>query len=133
MYVLLLSAATATTSAPSAATDGVSIRNGGPAIGNGIREEDSAALVLTATGTGALTFQGRLWVYSPRAAKWMPLGTSSTVGNRGMLNQATTITGTTTLEHAELVQGLSCFTRAALQVTTISGTDCAVTVALEVG
>lgn len=134
MHILLLSGATATSSAPTAATDGVNLRRGGPGtVGKGIREEDSAALVLTATGTGALTFQGRIWVYSPRAAKWLPLGTSTTIADRGKLNQAATITGSDTLEHAELIQGLSCFTRVCLQVTTITGTNCSVTVALEVG
>ena len=122
-YVTLLDGVAATTSAPTLATDGVDLRRGNGTPGQGLRELDYAMLCADVEATGALTFQGVVWVYSNDTAKWYPLGTSTTVANRGKLNRETTLTGTDSMTHSELIQGLSAFDRVALQVTTLTGTD----------
>jgi len=102
---------------------------GFPLQGNGVgtagyylKPFDAGALVISGAGTGALTFQGIVWVYSALADAWLPNGISATIADRGKLNDGTTITGTTTLLHTQLIYGLSAYDRIALQITTLTGT-----------
>jgi hypothetical protein len=128
-YVQLLTAATATSSAPSAATAGVEIGSGGPAVGSGIGKINTAVILVKSTaGSGDMDVTLRLWCYSPVSATWHVLGTSSTITDRGLLNEGEAIAedGTDLLHHAELVYGLLPFTRAYLQVIAINGTATAV-------
>jgi hypothetical protein len=124
MSLRLLNAVTATTSAPSAATDGFALQHPTPGtIYYWIKRWNDGMLLVSGAGTGALTFQGIVWLYSVVAGAWFPGGVSTTVADRGKLNLATTITGTTTLVHAETIHGLSAFERIALQATTLTGTS----------
>lgn len=79
---------------------------------------DAGMIEVTGAGTGALTFQGIIWLYDVKADAWSQAGVSSTPGNRGMLNDGTTITGTSTLAHMQPVSGLSGASRIYLQSTT---------------
>lgn len=121
----LLNAITATTSAPSAATDGVSLRYRQPGLSAKFKwgGKDFGVLKIKGAGTGALTFQGIVFVYEPTSNTWAPYGMGTVIADRGKLNDGTTITGTTTLEHTQPIQGLSAYTRIALQATTLTGTD----------
>ena len=127
MSLRLLNGAIATSSAPALATDGFSLQGDTPGSGQfyWLKRLNYAALIAKGAGTGALTFQGIIWVYSKIADVWAPLGIGA-VADRGKLNDGTTITGTTTFAHAQRVTGLSAFERIALQVTTLTGTDLAV-------
>ena len=84
---------------------------------------NQAAISVKGAGTGALTFQGVVYLYSTVVGQWLPAGISSTIANRGMLNDGTTITGTTTLVHSQPLFGLSAFERIALQATILTGTS----------
>lgn len=119
MALRLVNAATATSSAPTLATDGFAL-NGNTPGGTyyWLKVWDAGALMVNAAGTGALTFQGIVWLYSNVAACWMPAGISATIADRGKLNDGTTITGTTTLVHTQPIQGLSAYERIAFQITT---------------
>jgi hypothetical protein len=137
MYVTLVTAATATNGAPTLATDGVDIRKG-PAgeKGRGLRESDYATLLVYSTaGSGTMTATVKLWGYVPRLTRWFPLGASTTDSLRGVVNLATVIgeDGANLIEHSELVQGLSTFTRAYAEIATIGGTATAITVELARG
>jgi hypothetical protein len=125
MLLRLLNAVTATDSAPSAATDGHSLRHNQPGLARKFnwRGLDHGAIKVKGAGTGALTFQGIVYVYDPESATWSQLGMSPTIADRGKLNDGTTITGTTTLNHTQPIQGLSAYTRIALQVSTLTGTS----------
>lgn len=84
---------------------------------------DAGVIVVSGAGTGALTFQGIVFVYSALADCWIPDGISATIADRGKLNDGTTITGTTTLVHTQPIYALSAYSRIALQVTTLTGTN----------
>lgn len=84
---------------------------------------DAGVITVSGAGTGALTFQGIVWVYDVNTDAWIPDGISSTIANRGMLNDGTTITGTTTLVHTQPIYALSAYSRIALQITTLTGTN----------
>ncbi len=119
--IQLLNAATATTAAPSAASDGVSTAALYPFGG-------SALLVLKSTaGSDTMTITTRLWGYSSVAAAWFPLGVGAD-GTKGTLNagSATGETGANEIRHSERVVGIAGFERLALQVTAIGGTNTAV-------
>ena len=83
---------------------------------------NNGAICISGAGTGALTFQGIIWLFSPSVNTWMPAGISATIADRGKLNDGTTITGTTTLVHTQPIYGLSGYDRIALQATTLTGT-----------
>lgn len=120
MALRLVNAATATSSAPTLATDGFALNGHTPGTGQyyWLKVWDAGEIMVNASGTGALTFQGIIWLYSNVAGCWMPAGISSTVADRGKLNDGTTITGTTTLTHTQPIQALSAFERIAFQITT---------------
>jgi hypothetical protein len=126
MYLQLLSGATATNSAPSGATAGVDRKQRNAGSHSGIAEATTATVLVTGTGTGALSVTLKIWGYSPVSGEWHPLGTATSDANRGRLNEQNAIGGTNTIRHAELVQGLGAFTRFYLEVVAISGTECAV-------
>lgn len=121
--ITLLTAAIATTSAPSAATDGVAL----PGL------TDLATLFVYSTaGSGTMTVTTRLWGYNSQVAKWFPVGTGADA-TKGTINEgaATGETGTDVIAHAEPIQGLRAFQRVALQVTAIGGTNTAVSAVLD--
>lgn len=119
--VKILSAATGDTSAPSAATDGVDLTTlqGGQSA---TKAPPVASIAIFGTGTTP-TMKAKLWVYDPVLAKWLPYGTNATAANKGDLNAGNAIGGEVTNEvlHAETVQFVGHFTRAALQVHGSSG------------
>jgi len=123
--LILADAITGTVAAPTLITDGASLHYRQP--GRGLKfvwyGQDKGFIRVKGAGTGALTFQGIVYLYDPESAAWTQAGISSTIANRGMLNDGTTITGTTTLNHYQPIYGLSGFTRIALAVpTTFTGT-----------
>lgn len=79
--------------------------------------------MVSGAGTGALTFQGIIWLYTVTVPVWMPAGISSTIADRGKLNDGTTITGTTTLVHTQPIHALGAYDRVYLQATTLTGTS----------
>lgn len=83
---------------------------------------DVGVLVAKGAGTGALTFQGIVFLYDALSDAWYPAGISATIADRGKLNDGNTITGTTTLVHTQPIYALSAYTRIALQITTLTGT-----------
>lgn len=118
--ITLLSAATATNSAPSAATDGAAI----PHLC------DYATILLKSTaGSGTMTVTCKLWGYNTQQAAWYPLGTHATAASKGLLNEANAIAETSAdgIKHAEQVQGLRSFQRLYLEITAIGGTSTAIT------
>lgn len=125
MSLRLLNAITGTTSAPTLATDGFTLNGVVPGAGNfyWLKAWNDAAIMLDGAGTGALTFQGILWLYSVTNGKWMPAGISATIADRGKLNDGTTLTGTTTLLHTQPASALGAYDRVALQATTLTGTS----------
>lgn len=118
--ITLLSAVTATNSAPTAATDGAALPF----------NCDYATLLLHSTaGSGTMTVTCKLWGYNTQQAKWYPLGTNATAANKGLINEGNAIgeTGTDSIRHAELILGIRGFQRLYLEVTTIGGTSTAIT------
>jgi len=124
--ITLLTAATATTAVPSAATDGVQM----PVTA------DIATLFLHSTaGSGTMTVTVRLWGYNVGVAKWYPLGIG-TAALKGVLNAGAAIAedaslGADVLLHCEVLNSLHRIHRVYLQVTAIGGTATAVTAMLD--
>lgn len=122
--LVVLTGTTSTNGAPSAATDGERLwRN--QVNGAGLhRNTDRAAVIVdgaaTASTTGSVTI--KLWGYNPTAADWFPLGTSTTVANKGLLNEESALeeTDTDKIQHTEIVQGLTAFTRIYAELTAAS-------------
>ena len=83
---------------------------------------DAGVITVAGAGTGALTFQGIVFVYDPLTDAWHPDGMAAVIADRGKLNDANTITGTTTLVHTQPIYALSAYARIALQITTLTGT-----------
>lgn len=129
MFIQLLNAATATNSPPSGATAGVAKSQRTENSPCGIGEAESATIIVRSTaGSGTMTVTLKLWCYSPISGTWHPLGTHATPATKGIINAGAAIgeTGTDTIAHAELVQGLGGFTRFYLEITTIGGTATAI-------
>lgn len=131
--IRLRSAATGTTSAPTTAAHGYSLRKQTPGTeyvwdGRNI----GLVTVYSTAGSGTMTVTVRMWGYKANAGKWFPLGSSTTESDRGVLNGgAIDEDGADNIVHAELVQGLSGFDRIDAQIVAIGGTDTAITVDLE--
>lgn len=106
----LLSAATATNSAPSGATAGVDLKF----TAGTVRNAAEHVLYVDFAGTGALSVTLKLWGYSEQRAKWYPMGT---------VNDASAITATTSGTFAEVLYSVKHFDRVYLEVTAISGTS----------
>lgn len=118
--VKVLDGATATTTAPSAASDGVPLN---AAWG------DMAVLVKNTAGSGgSLSVTLKVWVYHPEADDWFPLGTHATAASRGILNEGNAIDeiSANVIRHTERIIALKGYTRIDFQVTAISGTDNAI-------
>lgn len=129
--IQLLNAATATNSPPSGATAGFPLKDKTPGKGPAFRWNhypSGVILVKSTAGSGTMTVTLRVWCYSPVTSAWHPLGSSSTVANRGVLNAQSAIAedGADNLVHAEPVTGLGAFTRIYLEITAIGGTATAV-------
>lgn len=92
---------------------------------------DTGVISVNGAGTGALTYQGKVWLMDPITFVWAPAGISATIADRGLLNDGTTITGTTTLVHTEMIEGLSAKGRIYLETTVITGTNMTVSATLE--
>lgn len=127
----LLTAATATNSPPTTATQGFSLkgRTPGQTQAHTWYHRDSGVIIVRSTaGTGTMTVTLRVWGYNPHSASWHPLGSSSTESLRGVLNAQSAIDedGSDILTHAEPVTGLAAFSRIYLEITVISGTNTAV-------
>jgi hypothetical protein len=122
--VSLLSAATATNSAPSGATAGVALP---------YTTDYATVLLYSTAGSGTMTVTCKLWGYNTQLAKWFPLGTHATAASKGLLNEANAIAETSAdgIAHAEQVQGLRAFQRVYLEVTAIGGTNTAVSAVLD--
>ncbi len=124
MQITLLSAATATNSAPTAATDGAAI----PFLC------DKATLFAYSTaGSGTMTFTAKLWGYNVQLAKWFPLGTNATAASKGLINEANAMgeTGTDDIRHCEAIAGLRGIQRVYLEITAIGGSSTAITAVLD--
>lgn len=117
----VLTGTTTTNNAPSAATDGVRLwRN--QVYGEGLHRNTDRAVVIvdgaaTAATVGSVTV--KLWGWNPTAADWFPLGTSTTAANKGVLNEETALeeTDSDKIQHTEIVQGLTAFTRIYAELT----------------
>ncbi len=121
--ITLLTAATATTTAPSAATDGVALPH----------TTDLATLFLySSAGSGTMDVTCRLWGYNTALAKWFPLGTGADA-TKGTVNAGSAMgeTGTNAIAHCEVVNSLHRINRVALQVVTINGTSTAIEAVLD--
>lgn len=123
MNLKILTAATATNSAPTLATDGFDLRTFAPAAG------DDFVLALKSTaGSGTMTVTIKIWLYNAVAARWMPAGTDATDADRGKMNEGNAIGEVTTdlLQHTERIEGLRHFDRIYAEITAIGGTATAV-------
>jgi hypothetical protein len=127
MSLRLLNGAIVATSAPTLATDGFSLQRDTPGAGSfyWLKPWNYGVIQVVGAGTGALTFQGIVYLYSVLAAAWMPAGIGP-VADRGKLNDGVTITGTTTLAHTQPIGALSAYERIYLQASTLAGTGMAV-------
>lgn len=127
MSLRLANGITATGAAPILATDGFALSGASPGAGPfyWLKTWNFGTIQLRGAGTGALTFQGIIWLYGNLVAAWMPAGIASTIAARGMLNDGTTITGTNELVHTQPIGALSSYARIALQATTLTGTGMA--------
>ncbi len=134
MQLQLLTAATATNSAPTTAAAGSSLHLGSnpgrPNEGFSLSTLDDCVLLMKSTaGSGTMTVTLKLWGYcaSPTAA-WHPLGTHTVDASRGLLNEATAIGEVTAdaLSFSQVITGLRHFDRVYLEITAIGGTSTAV-------
>jgi hypothetical protein len=117
----VLSAVTATNSAPSGATAGVSLQH--------MRyPNEVVCLVDSSAGSGTMTVTLKAWAYHPSTSKWYMLGTDATPANKGLLNEGSAIgeTAANTIAHAEIITGLRGFSRFYLEITAIGGTSTAI-------
>jgi len=111
----LLDEVTATNSAPTAATDGVSLHNNDEAI----------LMVASTAGSGTMTVTVKLWAYSTAISEWMPLGIGP---NNGVINGGNALAESSAdaIAHTEPIDGLFAFDRLYAEVTAIGGTATAI-------
>lgn len=112
--LLVLENRNATTSAPTAATDGVSIvefQRGG------VADMDSTVAVYV-TGTGTVTAQIRVWLYFSTPGQWFPAGIG-TDADKGKLNDGTTLgeTSSDVIAHSQPLYGVGMADRVYFQIT----------------
>ena len=120
MNLKLLDGATATSSAPTAATDGKDL---------GAKTFDDAILFLASTaGSGTMSCSVKIWLYHAVPAVWAPAGTHATDATRGIMNEGNSIgeVAADLLRHTERIDGLLHFDRIYAQVTAIGGTATAI-------
>lgn len=104
---------------------GFPLKGDSPGSTNGWRGQDAGVVqIQSVAGSGTMDGTFRIWARSPRTYTYMPLGSSTTVTNRGVLDQATAVAedGADNVRHAEPITGLSAFDRIYLEITGINGT-----------
>lgn len=130
--------ATATNSAPAGAPAAAGF--GATSVGRSIparrRGDTQWNLWVRVSGTGALTFQGRLWIFSAGLSDfaaitvdlnvWAPAGKHATMDSRGLLNDGNTLSGTNLITHSEPFEFTGSTDGAHLQITTLTGTSATV-------
>ena len=124
--VTLLTAATATTTVPSAVEDGVDITS--------IAAFNKCSLQVKSTaGSGTMTCTLRLRGWSPEVAKWLPLGPGAD-STKGTINLVSALgeTAADVIGHEETFQNFKYFTRMDCEVVAIGGTATAITVMMVV-
>ena len=132
MKIQLLSAATATNSAPTAGTATVGFPLKGAAFtgqAHGVPNAGEAALSLKSTaGSGTMTVTIKIWVWVDAMSEWVPLGSHATASLKGVINEGNAIgeVAANSLLHTELVSGLQHFGRIYAEITAIGGTSTAV-------
>ena len=133
MMIKLLTAATAPNSPPSGATAGFAMKLGDqpgrPNEGFLVSSLGECLLTVASTaGSGTMTCTLRLWGYDALTATWAPLGTSTTLSNRGVINEATALGEDVadSINHREIVESLKHLSRVYLEVVAIGGTSTAI-------
>lgn len=119
--IQLLNAASATNSAPTAATDGYELKY--------INADDGTLVIDISASSGTRTFDGRVWLYyagdntvDDDIGVWAPAGTNSDTSLRGVINEGNQIApGAADTTHAERIIGLRDATRIYLEVTATPG------------
>ncbi len=113
--ILVLENRTSTSSAPTLATDGVSLK--------GVQRPDVAALsatvVVYATASGAGSAMVRVWLYFEGAAVWCPAGIGADA-DKGKVNDATALgeTSTDVIAHSQPMSIVGTADRIYYQLTT---------------
>jgi hypothetical protein len=114
----LLDTVSAANSPPTAATDGVALRD--------FKTMSSVALVVygVVTGSQVGTITGRLWLYSGISSRWAPAGTGTASG-KGLINDGAAIaeTGTDVIDHTEVLDNVRHYDRAYLELTVCTNMD----------
>ena len=125
MNIQLLTAATATNSAPTLSSDGFALST--TAAGVEIRGDRGLILVKSTAGSGTMTVTIRLWGYSVSSASWSPLGFGADA-TKGIINGGVALgeTGTDLIQHAEIANGLENLDRIYAEITAIGGTATAI-------
>lgn len=95
------------------------------------RPLDKMGIIVRSTaGSAVMTVTLKLWGFRMDVGAWVPVGSSTTDANRGLLNAATAIGELAapgdTLAYSDMVDGLYIFDRAYLEITAIGGTSTAV-------
>jgi hypothetical protein len=109
-------------------TRGAPLRKGS-SVGDGLRTEDEALLLLRSTaGSGTMTCTGKLWGYSRLTTEWHPLGTGAAAADKGLINDGYALgeTDADLIQHSEIVKGIVGFDEALLELTAIGGTSTAI-------
>lgn len=139
----LRTSATATTTPPSAATDGKPLFRGDPnqVAGEGfdsLNLQDVMVLVDSTAGSAVMTVTVRLWGYYAPTGKWYPLGPTPPAGAdtlRGLLNNGVAIgelaAPADLIRFAQPFGYLTNFSRIDAEIQAIGGTATAITVTLE--
>ena len=124
---VLLSAATATNSAPSGGAAGVSTNS--LAIGGNIADT-CTVLVYSSAGSGTMTVTVKMWGYANSI--WCPMGSHATDASKGLLNEANAIgeTSADTIAHAEPISYIGHFDRVYAELTVIGGSATAINVVI---
>jgi len=125
--IQLLTAATATNSAPSGATAGV--ETNGLKVGSENVPDEATLLVKSTAGSGVMTVTIRMWGYHATAAVWFPLGVGTDAA-KGTINEGSALgeTASNTIAHAERFLVPGHFSRLYAEITAIGGTATAISV-----
>jgi len=123
----VLSAATATNSAPSGGAAGVATNS--LAIGGNIADV-CTVLAYSSAGSGTMTATIKMWGYANSI--WCPMGTSSTDADKGKLNENNALgeTSANAIAHAEPISYVGHFDRVYAEITAIGGSATAINVVL---
>ncbi len=96
-------------------------------------DEETSLILYSTAGSGTMTVTCKLWLFDLVARRWYPAGTHATDASKGLINEGNAMgeTGTNSIRHTELVYGLRHYKRAYLEITTIGGTNTAITAYLQ--